>query len=406
MNLDTELRELFGRGDETPWPGEATAYDRFLRRRARRGRAVAGATGLALVAILAGAVLVSRLHPSDQPPVAPAPDTVRVESQGWELPLPAGWRVERKLRGTRVYQPGEVLPGTPVGRPVPAVVGLVLAPRSGGPSDATITISTEDELVEQERFDPAAVRGGSRRPDGRDYRLHPGAGPGAVGRYLVFWPDFCSTWAGCSGASAPRVLAVTGSAGAGGEQVLQVMETIVRTLRPITNSVPPPKQPPAPAVAATTTVLLGAGGSGREAWELWIEPLDGNPGFAVHFPWLERRRGDRGGHWEQLEPGMIQRNGTYTLLDCISWVPGSGVLLTGLARQDVASIRFELAGQAPVTVPTIRDDERIPWVAYASPKLPAGTRLERVLALDAAGKLVGGEERPYDGDPLCRPSSP
>jgi hypothetical protein len=403
MNLDTELRELFDGDDETPWPGEATAYDRFQRRRARRGRAVAAAAGLALVAILAGAVLVPRLLPSEAPPVAPAVETVRVESQGWELPVPAGWRVERRLRGTRVYQPGEVLPGTPVGKPVPAVVGLVLVPRSGGPRDATITITTENELVENEGFDATVVRGGSRRPDGRDYRFHPGAGPGAAGRYLVFWPDFCSTWAGCSGASAPRVLAVAGTAGAGREQVLQAMEAIVRTLRPITNSVPPPKQPPAPVVAATTRALLGTGGSGREAWELWIEPLDGNPGLAVHFPWQERRLGKRGGHWEQLEPEMIQRNGTYTLMDCVSWVPGSGLLLTGLARQEVASVRFELAGQAPVTVPTIRDDERIPWVAYASPKLPAGTRLERVLALDSAGKLIGGEERPYDNDRLCRP---
>jgi hypothetical protein len=286
---------------------------------------------------------------------------------------------------------------------VPAVVGLVLAPRQGGPRGATIAITTEDELVENEGFDPAVVRGGSRRPDGRDYRLHPGAGPGAVGRYLVFWPDYCHTWFGCSGASSPRVLAVTGTADAGREQVLEVMETIVRTLRPITNSVPPPQQAPAPAVPATTKALLGTGGSGRAAWELWIEPLDGNAGFAVHFPWVERRLANRGGHWEQLEPGMIQQNGTYTLMDCVSWVPGSGLLLTGLARQEVASVRFELAGQAPVTVPTIRDDERIPWVAYASPKLPAGTRLERVLALDSAGKLIGGEERPYDNDRLCRP---
>lgn len=32
MNLDGELRELFGQPDKTSWPGEATAYDRFLRR--------------------------------------------------------------------------------------------------------------------------------------------------------------------------------------------------------------------------------------------------------------------------------------------------------------------------------------------------------------------------------------
>jgi hypothetical protein len=43
---------------------------------------------------------------------------------------------------------------------------------------------------------------------------------------------------------------------------------------------------PRGATIAITTekALLGSGGSGRAAWELWIEPLDGNAGFAVHFP--------------------------------------------------------------------------------------------------------------------------
>jgi hypothetical protein len=69
----------------------------------------------------------------------------------------------------------------------------------------------------------------------------------------------------------------------------------------------------------------------------------------------------------------------------------------------VAAARFELEGQAPATVATFGRDEDLPWVAFASPVLPAGPRLERVLALDAAGKLVGGEEQPYGREPLCRP---
>ena len=63
MNLDFELRELMGRVDGTPWPGEHGAYDRFLRRRTRRGRIVAAGAALALVGVLAGAVLVPRLRP-------------------------------------------------------------------------------------------------------------------------------------------------------------------------------------------------------------------------------------------------------------------------------------------------------------------------------------------------------
>jgi hypothetical protein len=400
MNLESELRELLGRTDQAPWPGEPTAYDRFLRRRARRGRVVAGATGLAMVAILAAAVLVPRLVASDEPAVAPATTTLRVESQGYELPVPAGWKLERELRGTRVYAPGEVPPGTPVGKPRPAVVGLVLAPSSGRPRGATITVRTESEHYNNERYDPTVVQG-SRRADGREYRFHPGSGPDDIGRFTVFWPDYCHPLIGCSRASLPRVVAVAGSASSGREAVRQVMESIVTTLRPITNSVPPPPLV-VPTIPARTKVRLAEGGSGRAAWELWIEPLDGNPGFAVHFPWLERRHRNHGWHWEALEPGMIQQRGTYTLTDCLTWVPGSGLLLTGLARKEVASVRFELAGASPVTVPTIGPVGRIPWVTYASPVLPPGSRLERVLALDAAGKPAGGEEDPFRGHSLCR----
>jgi hypothetical protein len=403
MNLDSELRELFASTDDAPWPDEAGAYDRFLRRRTRRGRMVAGATALALLGVLAGAVLVPRLRSSEAVPAAPTPTTVRVESSGFELTVPPGWRVARKLTGTRAYGPGEVLPGTPVGKPRPAVVGVVLVPRPGGPRDATITVATEGDYSNNEGFDYAVVQGGGRRPDGRQYRLHPGAGPAEVGRYAVFWPDYCHPRIGCSRASFPRVLAVTGSAGSGREQVLQVMETIVRTVRPITNSVPPPKAPAVPAQLNRTKVLLGTGGSGRTAWELGIEPLDGNPGLAVRFPWLERRKADAGRHWEALEPGMIQSNGTYTLVDCYSWVSGSGLLLTGLARKEVASVRFVLAEQPSVTVATFGRDKGLPWVAYASPPLPAGSQLARVFAFDAAGQLVGGEEDPYRGQSLCRP---
>jgi hypothetical protein len=402
MNLEAELRELLGRADQAPWPGEPTAYDRFLRRRARHGRAVAAATGLAMVAILAAAVLVPRLLASGEPAAAPTTTTVRVESQGYELQVPAGWKLEQELRGTRVYAPGEVPPGTPVGTPRPAVVGLVLAPRSDRPRGARITISTESEHRDNERYDSTVVQG-SRRADGREYRFHPAGGPDDVGRFTVFWPDYCHPLVGCSGASLPRVVAVAGAASSRREEVRQVMESIVRTLRPITNSVPPPLRPPAPTVPDRTKVRLADGGSGRTAWELWIEPLDGNSGFSVHFPSLERQHPNRGWHWEALEAGMIQQRGTYTLVDCLTWVPGSGLLLSGLARKEVASVRFELAGASPVTVPTIGPVGRIPWVAYASPVLPAGSRLVRVLALDAAGKPVGGEEDPYRGQSLCRP---
>jgi hypothetical protein len=71
MRSDEELRRVLARPD-LPWPDETGAYERFLRRRARRGRGVAAAAGLALVAVLGAAVLVARQLPQEQAPAAGA----------------------------------------------------------------------------------------------------------------------------------------------------------------------------------------------------------------------------------------------------------------------------------------------------------------------------------------------
>ena len=396
MNLESELRELFGRTDEAPWPGERTAYDRFLRRRTRRGRVVLAAGTLAMAAVVAAGVLVPRLLSSDPPTAVPTVEQVRVESQGYELQLPAGWKVEKELMGTHTLAAGEVSPGTSIGVPQPAVVGLVLVPRSGRPEGARITITTDDN----ERLDYSVFRGGSRRADGREYRLHPGANPGELGRYAVMWLDFCYRRTSCGGSVWPRILWVTGSAQSDRDQVLAVMKRIVGTLRPITNSRRPP---PPPTVPRTTKVLLGTGGSGRTAWEARIEPMGGNSGFSMRFPWLqEHGKKGQGMHWESLSPRDIQQQGTWTLEDCFFWSPGSGVLLSGLARKEVAAVRFELEGQAPATVPTFGRDKGLPWVAYVSPMVRKNSLIHRVVALDGAGMEIG-EEHAFQGDRLCGP---
>jgi hypothetical protein len=410
MNLERELRRLFEGTQGAPWPGEQQAFDRFLRRRARRGRMVAAAAGLALVALLGAAVLVARLQPQGQETVAPAGGVVRVPEQGFELPVPAGWNVQRQLTG----------PGS-------QVVGVVLVPRSGQPPGVAITVEADDSHPDWYRLD--LQQPASRRADGRLYKLRPGpaavgsaAGKGAVGSYEIAWPAWPSSCpplparAGqppaCTRA-AGRVLLVTGTAipgdAAGGQQVQQVMRQILTTVRPIGNAVRPSPPttvlPPTrgPGVPPNTKVLLGKGGSGRGAWEAWIAPIQGNndsAGFMVRFP---RATPKPSWHWEQLEPEYIQRDGVYTQMDCLSWLPGSGLLLSGLAREDTASVRIELAGQTPVMAATFGRDQPVPWVAFVSPPLSAGAKLERVVALDAAGKTIGTEERPFEGHTLCRP---
>ena len=389
MKLEEELRQLFGRVEDAPWPGERDAYDRFLRRRARRGRAAAVGTALGLVVLLA-AVLLARGLPGDRrlEPGAGG-GTVRVPDEGFELPVPAGWRVERQLTGIR---PGATRP---------AVLGVVLAPRPGGPPGAEITVTADES---GKRWEAPMSKAPHARPDGRRYALLPGAGQGQVGQYGILWADVCELTGPCKLPKGVglRVLVVTGSAApgdaAGKQRVLQVMRQVVLSVRPITNALRPP---PPPTIPGRTKVLLGSGGSGAAAWQAWIEPFRGehNAGFSIHFP---RAKPNASFHWEQLEPTYLQRDGAYTIMDCMTWVPGSGLLLSGLAREDAASVRIELAGRAPVVVPTFGRDQPVPWVAFVSPRLPVRSRLDRVVPLDAAGKAIGAEERPFEGATLCR----
>jgi hypothetical protein len=91
MRSDEELRRALGRPD-LPWPDETGAYERFLRRRARRSRVVAAAAGLALVAVLGAAVLVARQLRQEREPAAPAANAAE------PTPRPHQWVYEKELR--------------------------------------------------------------------------------------------------------------------------------------------------------------------------------------------------------------------------------------------------------------------------------------------------------------------
>jgi hypothetical protein len=70
MTLEQQLQDAYQRAAQLA-PVPPGAYDRFLRRRARQGRVVAAAAGLALVAVLGAAVLVDRQLPGERAPAAP-----------------------------------------------------------------------------------------------------------------------------------------------------------------------------------------------------------------------------------------------------------------------------------------------------------------------------------------------
>jgi hypothetical protein len=91
MTLDEQLRDAYQRAAELA-PVPPGAYDRFLRRRARRGRVVAAAAGLALVAVLGAAVLVARQLPQER---EPAPSTAIAAAP---TPRPHQWVYTKELR--------------------------------------------------------------------------------------------------------------------------------------------------------------------------------------------------------------------------------------------------------------------------------------------------------------------
>ena len=395
MTLEEELQEAYERAADLA-PVSPGAYDRFLRHRARHGRVVAAAAGLGLVAVLGAAVLVARQQPLEQEPVVPAGGVVRVPAQGFELPVPAGWKVQRQLTS----------PGS-------QVVGVVLVPRSGQPPEVAVTVAADPDQAL--RYTLELQVDASERADGRLYKLGPGragrlaSGKGPVGPYAIAWPAWPPS---CRPLPVPagqppacayatwRVLLVTGAAAAGDaagvQQVLPVMGRIVDTVRPVGNALPPPDVP-------NTRVLLGKGGSGRGTWEAWIAPtplgIGGHAGFMVRFP---RATPKPTWQWDPLEPQDLQRNGVDTThVACLSWLPGADLVLSGLAREDAATVRIELAGRPPVEVSTFGRDQSFPWVAFVSPPLPPAAKLDRVIALDAAGKTIGTQEDPFPGNTLC-----
>jgi hypothetical protein len=376
MSLHDELHDLFGRIQDAPWPGERHAFDQFLRRKARRGRVMAAGLTLTLAAVLAAAVLVPRLVPDDVQPVVPVAPTgrgMRIADQGFQVAAPAGWRISRKM--TR-----------PLG-PMPydgrLVEGVVLAPSTGDPSRATITVTTDAHAP--------GWAGASRRADGRRYLWRPGSGHGDAGQYLLQWPTYCHqnrelAITTCSRTGEARGLLVTGYAPDDAQlrrQVQQAMRQITMGMQPITNALPPP---PSPTIGPQRRELLGKGGSGTTSWEAWIEPSSpgrGDAGLAIRFPKATPRPIRR---WKRLELSRLNGLGTWTLLECVS---GKGMVI-GVARADVAMVQVELSKRPLVELPVV-GSTKAPLAIFALPPLPVRALVNRATAFTADGKMIGSE---------------
>jgi hypothetical protein len=188
-------------------------------------------------------------------------------------------------------------------------------------------------------------------------------------------------------------------------QVVRALRQLVDTVRPITNALPGGDLAQVDPVISQRRgrVLLGSGGSGKAAWEAYLEARGHFYGLGLHVPWLERKPG-RGVRWEVLEVVFLQYDALSVSRTCLSWVRGSGLLLFGPVRKDVTAVRVELAGQRPRMVATFGHDKPAAWAAYVTPPLPAGATVVRVVALNAAGQPVGSVLHPLGRMQPCRPS--
>jgi hypothetical protein len=417
-------------------PGEAGAYERFLGRRRRGGLAVAASTGLAVALVLAvavGGALVVRggggdrdrvaapplpgptsmgTSASPQPPAPgpvqttlPAPPpvpvsaagVVRRERQGFELTLPMGWDVVQST--TRSYaqfgQPWLVI--SPGGRAIPSRSGRITI-------FTAVTLPSEypgkpvkgnDNLGGQSFSTLSGGRSSGRRADGRAFTV--GDQGGVVG-YLIAWPYRCGSGSPCPEAARWRVLRldVEGTGRQEGLKVRRVARSLVESIRPITNALPPggATVTEEPGLFADAPVVVGRGGEGDYAWEMLARKGSGKE------YWIETRR--QNGDLFMGESFTEHDNKNVASIHCApSRERVTAMLVSGLGSEAVAKVVLEVQGSSPVEVPTFRK-KGYPFTFWVIAPLPPQARPVSFTSFDAAGQQVA-KGTSFGGYPDCTP---
>jgi hypothetical protein len=264
-----------------------------------------------------------------------------------------------------------------------------------GGGDPAPSVSADRSTL---RLDDATPLGRGRRPDGRPYVWQARLGAGEVARYAIAWPYHCAPDEACPPGARWRALVVHGVSDEGPAtrgRVLAVVRRIVDTVKPATNALgggaPGTVDLAVPPVKGRW--LLGTGGRGRGAWRAYVRQGGGEDVFELHFP-SRRTRPGTGVHAEGIEPTFYLVGGQLAVLrDCLSWLSPQVGLVSGAVPETVTSVRIELAGQPALTARTFGHDRPARWAAYVSPPLPRGTRVTRMLGLDANGRVVAESER-------------
>jgi hypothetical protein len=413
--LEDRLRATLRRPESSPWPDEHGAFDQFLRRRTRRGRALAARGALAMVVALALAAGVPRLLPSRPlvpatPPVTGRP--LQVPAGGFEVLVPAGWTDLSRSR--RVITPGSELGSGVALRPMRRAANTfvmlsttVLSPAQfpgtepgGGDPDPSVSADRATERLD----DRGGPLGRGRRPDGRPYVWQQALlGSNEVARYAIAWPYHCTPEQACPPGARWRALIVNGVSEEGPatrQRVLEVVRRVVDTVRPVTNALP------GGALGSVDLAIppvkgrwqLGTGGRGQGAWEAAVRQGSEDV-FELEFP---RRRPVPGLHAEDIEPAFLVKGELGVHRDCLSWLRPQVGLLSGVVPENVTTLRISIAGKPSLTVEAFGHDQGARWAAFVSPPLARGTRVTRVVALDANGRTVAeSEPDPLLSHPTC-----
>jgi hypothetical protein len=412
--LEDHLRAALARPQNTPWPEERGAFDRFLRHRARRGRILAARVALVAAVALSLAVVAPRLLPNGSlNPVTPPGRVLRAPGGGFEVTVPAGWTRHRQVRVflTPSGDNGSAVVLRPKRRAADTFVVVSTAilsptqyPGTEPGRDPAPSVTADRSTIRLD--DAGSPLGQGRRPDGRPYVWQTRLARGEVARYAVAWPYHCDPGQACPPAARWRVLLVTGRTAEGpatGERVLRVVRGIVEQARPIANALPggAPGSIDLTVPPVQGRWLLGSGGSGQGAWRASVRQGRVEDVFELAFPSRQTRPGV-GVHAEDIEPSFLVNGELGVLSDCLSWLSPQVGLVSGVVPENVTSVRIELAGRSPITVRAFGHDRPARWAAYVSPPLPRGTRVTSVVGLDGAGRtVVESEHDPFLSHPVC-----
>jgi hypothetical protein len=234
-------------------PDEAGAYDRFLRRRARHARRVAAATALALAAVLATAVPLSRLAPdptrpsrlvvTGQPGPGPwqaGPLVAVVAFQGFEADVPAGWEARGTWKDLEL-RPVAVEGRRLLARPVQMDTGFLDSYYNPASNEVKYRANAAEGTELPRAAAPAPVGRQFRGsfPGGRGwFRADSRDGRWRSTQWDISWPYRCEPGVRCPALLTLRTLRVAFTVEDGAAaQAAGLAEHLLRSARPVTNAV-------------------------------------------------------------------------------------------------------------------------------------------------------------------------